>query len=62
MTNTIGRIIVNELQRASKSMKQIEAGKAGWDSLFEPVDYFNLYKSYLQVDLASFSREELNTW
>ena len=56
------RIITNEMQRAQKILKTIEEEGKGWDNLFRPLSFFQLYPTYLQIDFCSLSEKELQTW
>lgn len=43
-------------------VKQIEAGKATWNDLFEKSDFFFRYKWYLQVTVRASTQENLSAW
>jgi len=43
-------------------VKQIEAGKAAWNDLFEKSDFFFRYKWYLQVTVRANAQENLSAW
>lgn len=36
--------------------------KASWSALFEPFNFFEAYKNYLQVDIIAEDDEDLRLW
>jgi len=40
----------------------MEAGKADWDTLFEPCPFFESYKNYLQIDITGENSDDLRQW
>jgi poly(A) polymerase Pap1 len=43
-------------------MQEIELNKANWSALFEPFNFFEAYKNYLQVDIIAEDDEDLRLW
>jgi poly(A) polymerase len=44
------------------SMQEIELNKANWSALFEPFNFFEAYKNYLQVDIIAEDDADLRLW
>lgn len=40
----------------------MEANKADWDTLFEPFQFFEAYKNYLQIDVNAENADDLRKW
>ena len=43
-------------------VQEIEMNKASWSALFEPFQFFEAYKNYLQVDIIAEDDEDLRLW
>ena len=43
-------------------MQAIELNKADWSALFEPFNFFEAYKNYLQVDIIAEDDQDLRLW
>lgn len=43
-------------------MQEIELNKAQWSALFEPYNFFESYKNYLQVDMVAADGDDLRAW
>lgn len=43
-------------------IQAIEANKASWGSLFEPFPFFEAYKNYLRIDIATESDDDMRQW
>lgn len=43
-------------------MQEIDISKANWSALFEPFQFFEAYKNYLQVDIIAEDGEDLRLW
>ncbi|KAF8022546.1 hypothetical protein BT93_F0152 [Corymbia citriodora subsp. variegata] len=56
------RIMSEEFQRGSDICEAMEAGKAEWDTLFEPFAFFEAYKNYLQIDISAENADDLRKW
>ncbi|XP_050234393.2 nuclear poly(A) polymerase 1-like [Mercurialis annua] len=59
--NTL-RIMSEEFQRGNDICEAMEASKADWDNLFEPVAFFEAYKNYLQIDIGAQNEDDLRKW
>lgn len=45
------------------SMKQtMEGSGMNWDALFEPYQFFEAYKNYLQIDISAANDDDLRNW
>ena len=44
VTHSTRSIMIQEIKRAFETCQLINANKATWDALFEPRNFFNLYK------------------
>ncbi|KAL2546246.1 nuclear poly(A) polymerase 1 [Forsythia ovata] len=60
-TSTL-RVMMEEFQRGNEICEAIEASKRSWDSLFEPFAFFEAYKNYLQMDIASETEDDSRNW
>ncbi|KAF5940317.1 hypothetical protein HYC85_021484 [Camellia sinensis] len=40
----------------------MEKNKAGWMTLFEPFPFFEVYRNYLQIDIAAENDDDLRKW
>ncbi|CAA2987799.1 nuclear poly(A) polymerase 1 [Olea europaea subsp. europaea] len=60
-TSTL-RVMMEEFQRGNEICEAIQGSKSNWDSLFEPFAFFEAYKNYLQMDIASETEEDSRNW
>ncbi|XP_073140263.1 nuclear poly(A) polymerase 1-like isoform X2 [Henckelia pumila] len=56
------RVMMEEFRIGNEKCETIEANKSRWDALFEPFAFFEAYKNYLQIDIASETDEDLRNW
>src|SRR5690606_11054208 len=49
VTNSTKEILKEEFQNASIVIDKIITGKAGWETLFEPVAFFTKYRHYITI-------------
>jgi poly(A) polymerase Pap1 len=42
--------------------QEIEMNKASWSTLFEPYQFFEAYKNYLQVEVVAADAEDHRLW
>jgi poly(A) polymerase len=54
--------IVQELELGYKITKDIIEGNQEWQTLFEEIDFFQLYKYFIKVTIHSCSANEYETW
>jgi len=47
------KIIIGEFQRGMDITTKVEKDEAEWKELFEKLDFFSLYKTYLQINCSS---------
>ncbi|CAA0839831.1 Nuclear poly(A) polymerase 1 [Striga hermonthica] len=60
-TSTL-RVMMEEFQRGNEMCEAIEANKSSWSALFEPFAFFEAYKNYLQIDIATENDEDMMNW
>ncbi|GER32803.1 poly(A) polymerase, partial [Striga asiatica] len=60
-TSTL-RVMMEEFQRGNEMCEAIEANKSSWPTLFEPFAFFEAYKNYLQIDIATENDEDMMNW
>ncbi|CAL5396644.1 unnamed protein product [Camellia sinensis] len=60
-TSTL-RVMMEEFQRGNEICEEMENNKAGWMTLFEPFQFFDAYKNYLQIDIAAENDDDLRKW
>ncbi|KAJ6837458.1 nuclear poly(A) polymerase 1 [Iris pallida] len=56
------RVMKEEFQRGHEICELMEANKADWKLLFEPHPFFEAYKHYLQIDIATEDDDALRKW
>lgn len=56
------RIMTEEFQRGNEICEAMEANKADWDTLFEPYQFFEAYKNYLQIDITAENADDFRKW
>ena len=42
--------------------QDIEMNRSQWNTLFEPYQFFDAYKNYLQVDILAVDEDDLRNW
>ncbi|TPX48389.1 hypothetical protein SeLEV6574_g02041, partial [Synchytrium endobioticum] len=62
VTDSTLKIMTREFERAADIMDQLVVNKAEWKDLFEPTDFFNEYKYYIQVVAAATSEDQYLLW
>ncbi|KAK7354363.1 hypothetical protein VNO80_19823 [Phaseolus coccineus] len=62
VTSSTLRVMSDEFGRGSEMCEAMEAGKADWDTLFEPCPFFESYKNYLQIDITAENSDDLRQW
>lgn len=62
VSETTKKIIIKEFENSSKVMKLIEEGQLPWLALFEKIDFFKLYKGYVQIDIVSTNESDFKKW
>ncbi|PSR84958.1 Nuclear poly(A) polymerase [Actinidia chinensis var. chinensis] len=60
-TSTL-RVMMEEFQRGNEICEAMETNSAGWLMLFEPFQFFEAYKNYLQIDIAAENDDDLRKW
>ncbi|KAK3133929.1 hypothetical protein QOZ80_6AG0542850 [Eleusine coracana subsp. coracana] len=60
-TSTL-RVMMEQFQFGNKICQEIDMNKASWSALFEPFQFFEAYKNYLQVDIIAEDDEDLRLW
>ncbi|KAI8001490.1 Nuclear poly(A) polymerase 1 [Camellia lanceoleosa] len=60
-TSTL-RVMMEEFQRGNEICEEMENNKAGWMTFFEPFQFFEAYKNYLQIDIAAENDDDLRKW
>ncbi|KAJ1259559.1 hypothetical protein BS78_10G165600 [Paspalum vaginatum] len=60
-TSTL-RVMMEQFQFGNKICQEIEMNKVSWSALFEPFQFFEAYKNYLQVDIIAEDDEDLRLW
>jgi poly(A) polymerase len=60
-TSTL-RVMMEQFQFGNKICQEIDISKANWSALFEPFQFFEAYKNYLQVDIIAEDGEDLRLW
>ncbi|XP_015694152.1 nuclear poly(A) polymerase 4 isoform X3 [Oryza brachyantha] len=60
-TSTL-RVMMEQFQFGNKICQEIDMNKANWSALFEPFQFFEAYKNYLQVDIIAEDGEDLRLW
>ena len=56
------RIMKGEFKRGTQVCARILEGEATWEELFEQLDFFKLYKHYLQVAVTAEDEESFKKW
>ncbi|QCE14136.1 poly [Vigna unguiculata] len=62
VTSSTLRVMSDEFGRGGEMCEAMEAGKADWDTLFEPCPFFESYKNYLQIDITAENSDDLRQW
>ncbi|KAI8976870.1 Poly(A) polymerase central domain-containing protein [Pilobolus umbonatus] len=62
VTDSTRAIMINEFKHGMDVAEHIMNGKAQWKDLFVKNDFFNTYKTYLQITSSSTSSESQLTW
>ncbi|AQK82549.1 hypothetical protein Zm00014a_024152 [Zea mays] len=60
-TSTL-RVMLEQFQFGNRICQEIEMNKTSWPALFEPFQFFEAYKNYLQVDIIAEDDEDLRLW
>ncbi|KAF0901867.1 hypothetical protein E2562_006483 [Oryza meyeriana var. granulata] len=60
-TSTL-RVMMEQFQFGNKICQEIDINKSNWSALFEPFQFFEAYKNYLQVDIIAEDEEDLRLW
>ncbi|GLJ30501.1 hypothetical protein SUGI_0603650 [Cryptomeria japonica] len=60
-TSTL-RVMTEQFQKGNKICEDIEMNRAQWKTLFEPYQFFDAYKNYLQVDILAVDEDDLRNW
>ncbi|KAJ8548257.1 hypothetical protein K7X08_030726 [Anisodus acutangulus] len=60
-TSTL-RVMTEEFHRGNEICEAIEANKVSWGSLFEPFPFFEAYRNYLRIDIATESEDDMMKW
>ncbi|KAL6841687.1 hypothetical protein ACP4OV_028516 [Aristida adscensionis] len=60
-TSTL-RVMMEQFQFGNKVCQEIEMNKTSWSALFEPFQFFEAYKNYLQVDIIAEDDGDLRLW
>jgi poly(A) polymerase len=55
-------VLRTEFERGAKITFEIETKKAAWSKLFEKSDFFQLYKSYLKIDVFAETEVDHRSW
>jgi len=56
------RVMQEEFQASMAICEDIISGKAGWEKLFEPPNFFNKYKHFIVLEVSSSSEEDQLQW
>jgi len=56
------RVMQEEFQASMAIGEDIISGKAGWEKLFEPPNFFNKYKHFIVLEVSSSSEEDQLQW
>ncbi|XP_078177094.1 nuclear poly(A) polymerase 4-like isoform X2 [Carex rostrata] len=56
------RVMMEQFNHANKICQEIEMNKACWNTLFEPYQFFEAYKNYLQVEVVAADVEDHRLW
>ncbi|TPX38308.1 hypothetical protein SmJEL517_g00133 [Synchytrium microbalum] len=62
VTDSTLKIMTKEFERAADIADRLVIAKAEWSELFEPMDFFNEYKYYIQVVAAATSEDQYLLW
>ncbi|GJM98176.1 hypothetical protein PR202_ga15161 [Eleusine coracana subsp. coracana] len=54
--------VADQILRLVPNVEEIDMNKASWSALFEPFQFFEAYKNYLQVDIIAEDDEDLRLW
>jgi poly(A) polymerase Pap1 len=53
VTEPTQRAIAEQIHANHQACQEIAVGHASWDTLFQPLHFFRVHKSYLQVDATA---------
>ncbi|KAF5748279.1 Poly(A) polymerase 1 isoform 2 [Tripterygium wilfordii] len=56
------RVMMEQFQSGNRICEEIGMNKARWSALFEPYQFFEAYKNYLQVDIVAADSDDLLAW
>ncbi|OIW14577.1 hypothetical protein TanjilG_32919 [Lupinus angustifolius] len=56
------RVMLEQLHHGNMICDEIELNKAQWSALFQPYNFFEAYKNYLQVDIIAVDANDLLPW
>lgn len=62
ITKSTKQILVDEFKRGQTIANEIEKGTADWMKLFEPANFFSMYKHYLRITCFANDEEENRKW
>ena len=54
--------IYDEFHLANKITASIEENKAGWNDLFEPIDFFAQFRQFLRVEILATTASDFEDW
>ena len=54
--------IYDEFHLANKITARIEENKAGWNDLFEPIDFFAQFRQFLRVEILATTASDFEEW
>uniref|UniRef100_A0A7N0US44 polynucleotide adenylyltransferase n=1 Tax=Kalanchoe fedtschenkoi TaxID=63787 RepID=A0A7N0US44_KALFE len=55
-------IMSKEFERANEICEVMDSNKMNWEALFEPYQFFEAYKNYLQIDISAANDGDLRNW
>jgi len=62
VSNSTLKVMQGEFEASLKICEEIVAGKASWERLFEPPNFFCKYRHFIVLEASSSSEEDQLTW
>lgn len=62
VSNSMARIIMKELRRGYRKLKQVELNAGHWSDVYQTFPFFQHFEHYLQFDFVASSEEVLADW
>lgn len=62
VSNASLSVIKNFFRESNQVLKEIKLKKKNWKDLFKKCDFFNMYKTFIEIDIVANDLTEFKTW